>query len=125
MNPDMIDFDHEPYFDPNEDEYSSSCSSDSNSGNSDNEFLKIIKINGMVRENKIDPQGASKIIDGFRNINTVLNVMDFGDAVSDPKIESLINERKNARAQKNWELADKIRDQLRAKGVIVQDPKAS
>jgi len=86
-------------------------------------FKMVKKINSMVRENKINPQDASKIIDGFRNINAVLNVMDFGDAASDPKIESLLNERKKARAEKNWERADKIRDQLRVKGVIVQDRK--
>lgn len=88
-------------------------------------YKMVRKFNALVLENKIDPPGASKIIDGFRGINTVLNVMDFGDAVSDPKIASLIHARQKARLEKNWELADKIRDQLRAKGIIVQDPKAN
>jgi cysteinyl-tRNA synthetase len=88
-------------------------------------FKMVKKINGLVREMKIDPQDASKIVDGFRNINSVLNIMDFADAVSDPQLTRLINKRKKARAEKNWELADNIREQLRGKGVIVQDRKVS
>jgi cysteinyl-tRNA synthetase len=88
-------------------------------------FKMVKKINGLVREMKIDPQDASKIVDGFRNINSVLNIMDFADAVSDPQLTRLINKRKKARAEKNWELADNIREQLREKGIIVQDRKVS
>jgi cysteinyl-tRNA synthetase len=88
-------------------------------------FKMVKKINGLVREMKIDYQDASMIIDGFRNINSVLNIMDFADAVSDPQIARLINKRNKARAEKNWKLADKIRDQLRGKGVIVQDQKVN
>ncbi len=86
-------------------------------------FKMVKKINGLVREMKIDLQDASKIIDGFRNINSVLNIMDFAENDSDPQITRLISKRNKARAEKNWDLADKIRDQLRGKGVIVQDQK--
>jgi cysteinyl-tRNA synthetase len=49
--------------------------------------------------------------------------MDFSDVITDFDIERLIQDRQLAREQKNWPLADKIRDQLRSKGVIVQDRK--
>lgn len=86
-------------------------------------YKMVKKINGLVREMKIDRRDASRIIEGFRNINSVLNIMDFTDAASDPQNAHLINKRNKARAEKNWELADNIRKQLRAKGVIVQDRK--
>lgn len=40
-----------------------------------------------------------------------------------PEIEGLINQRKQARDQKNWKLADEIRDRLLALGVTLQDKK--
>ena len=43
-------------------------------------------------------------------------------AVMDPaEIERLIAQRAEARARKDWATADKIRDQLRAKGIILED----
>ena len=41
--------------------------------------------------------------------------------LSPEKIESLITERTEARARKDWAEADRIRDELKAKGVILED----
>ena len=40
---------------------------------------------------------------------------------SDAEIDALIEERTKARAEKNWALADKIRDELKAKGIVLED----
>ena len=40
-----------------------------------------------------------------------------------PEIQSLIDQREQARANKDWALADKLRDQLQAMGVVLQDKK--
>lgn len=37
------------------------------------------------------------------------------------EIESLIEERQRARKEKNWALSDKIRDDLKARGIILED----
>jgi cysteinyl-tRNA synthetase len=87
-------------------------------------FKLVKRINGLIHEEKLDSQDAKKILDGFRGIDRVLNVMDFSDTVSDPQIARLMQARQQARAQKNWRLADKIREQLRARGIKVQDRKA-
>ncbi len=42
-----------------------------------------------------------------------------------PEIQKLINERKNARVQKNWQRADEIRDKLIEMGVVLQDKKTT
>ncbi len=39
----------------------------------------------------------------------------------DDEIEKLIEQRQQARANKDWALADKIRDDLKAKGIILKD----
>ncbi|HPO96512.1 MAG TPA: cysteine--tRNA ligase [Bacillota bacterium] len=42
-------------------------------------------------------------------------------AIDVAEIESLIEQRTQAKKDKNWALADQIRDQLKAKGVILED----
>ena len=39
------------------------------------------------------------------------------------EIQELLNERKKAREEKNWALADKLRDEIKLKGYIVKDTK--
>ena len=51
----------------------------------------------------------------------MLNVFDFADALADPDVQALIARREQARKEKNWTLADDIRDQLAARGVTVRD----
>jgi len=86
-------------------------------------FGSIKKINILALEKKIDAAGASKVLDAFRNIDAVLGFIEFDKDVDDPTIQELIKTRKQARSEKNWELADRIRNQLRTRGIIVQDEK--
>jgi cysteinyl-tRNA synthetase len=39
----------------------------------------------------------------------------------DEEIEKLIAERTQARKDKNWALADKIRDDLKSRGIVLED----
>jgi cysteinyl-tRNA synthetase len=86
-------------------------------------FKNVKQINILIRDGKISSNNAQKLIDTFRNINTVLNIFDFDNQLSDPEIERLLLERQQARSEKNWEVADAIRDQLMDIGVIVRDSK--
>lgn len=86
-------------------------------------FRMIKQINILVLEKKIDDRGALKIIDAFRNIDTVLKIFYFGEKLSDSKVQALIKKREKARKEKNWDIADKIRDQLISLGVVIQDRK--
>ena len=85
-------------------------------------IFKIVKrINVLTLENRLDRDGALKVVDGFRNIDTVLKIFNFEDEVYDPEVQRLIKERDKARLEKNWDLADKIRDQLRGLDINVKD----
>jgi len=86
--------------------------------------FKIVKrLNILAQENKMDPDSASKVVEAFRSIDAVLKIFRFEDELSDPKVQRLIKEREQARSDKNWALADEIRDQLKALGVVVKDKK--
>lgn len=43
------------------------------------------------------------------------------EGLSDEEIETLIQQRLDARAEKNWAEADRIRDELKDKGIVLED----
>jgi cysteinyl-tRNA synthetase len=86
-------------------------------------FKNIKKINTLIQERRLDPYGAEKILDAFRNIDQVLAVFDFSRAEMDEETQNILREREQARTAKNWELADSLRDRLMARGVVVNDGK--
>ncbi|MBU4185953.1 MAG: cysteine--tRNA ligase [Proteobacteria bacterium] len=86
-------------------------------------FNIIKQINILILKKMIGKDDSYKIIDAFRNIDSVLGIFNFGDEFSNPEILRLIEERNKARAEKNWDIADKIREQLISLGVTVKDNK--
>ncbi len=86
-------------------------------------FRSVKAINKLVFEGRIDPEGAGRILEAFQGINTVLHVFDFGDERDAPEIQRMIQERQQARQERNWALADQLREALESRGVTVRDPK--
>lgn len=85
-------------------------------------IFKIVKrVNTLILNKELNSTDAAKIIDGFRNIDTVLKIFNFFDSYSDPDIQRLLKKRERAREAAEWDLADKIRDELRSRGIPVQD----
>jgi len=67
--------------------------------------------------------GAAKVLDAFCSIDAVLGFLKFDKDVDDATIQGLLKTRNQARTEENWALADRIRDQLIARGIIVQGEK--
>ncbi len=99
-------------------------------------IFKVIKqVNILNREKRIDADGALKVLDAFRDIDSVLKLFDFnyesidhesiGHESINPAMKKLIKEREKARQDKNWDLADKIREQLSAMGMTTKDKKTT
>jgi len=86
-------------------------------------FGSVKKINILALQKKIDAAGASKVLDAFRSIDAVFGFLEFDKDDRGPMIQELINARNQARSEHKWALADGIRNQLRARGIIVQDEK--
>ena len=86
-------------------------------------FGIVRQVNVLVVKKKIDAYGASKVIEAFRYIDSVLNFFDFGNCLYDPEVKRLLEEREKAREDKNWSLADNIRENLESMGVKVRDHK--
>jgi cysteinyl-tRNA synthetase len=86
-------------------------------------FKSVRKINHLIMEKKIDPQGSAKVVEAFHGIDAVLNVFDFGLCPAMAEMQQIMEAREKARHEKNWPLADQLRDQLLSQGIPVQDPK--
>lgn len=87
-------------------------------------FKIVRRINVLIVEKKLNSQDAEKILTAFQNIDTVTCIFNFEGKQQDRKTEDLIRERDQARKQGNWKLADAIRDELSAMGVVTRDKKA-
>ncbi len=85
------------------------------------DFVKII--NTMIMEEKIGKQDANNILDFMKQLDSVLGVMNFESESIPEEVQVLISKREDARKAKDWELSDKLRDEIKEKGFIVKDTK--
>ena len=91
-------------------------------------FEAVTEVNKYLKENeKVSPAAVSAAEKFFTDMDQVLGVFgieqdkkaeDDGEAA---QIEALIAERNAARKAKNWARSDAIRDELAAKGIILED----
>ncbi|WP_028324551.1 cysteine synthase [Desulfatirhabdium butyrativorans] len=88
-------------------------------------FRHVKSINRLVLQHGIDRDAAERLLQVLKHIDGILGVLHFDDAALDPEIAALIERRRRARDQKDWETADRIRNELAGRGVIVRDEKCN
>lgn len=77
-----------------------------------------------VNKIRLSKRDAAKVISFMKEINMVLGVMNFKKGEKIPvEIKRLIESREEARNKKDYAKADKIREEIRQKGYIVEDGK--
>ena len=84
-------------------------------------FNAVRHINSLLQDGRIDQGGAGRLVDAFRSIDTVLNIFDLRDIYVSQEVQTLMEERDDARRKRDWERADAIREQLIRLGVTVRD----
>jgi cysteinyl-tRNA synthetase len=84
-------------------------------------FSFIKGINRLIADGLLDAAQREKVLEFMRRVNSVLAVMDFEQAATDPEIEKLLTDRERAREAGDFETADTIRDQLAQMDVQVID----
>jgi cysteinyl-tRNA synthetase len=63
-------------------------------------------------------------LDFYQEVNGVFGILQAnssGSSSLEKEVEELIAARENARKEKNWALADSIRDELKAKNIHLED----
>jgi cysteinyl-tRNA synthetase len=84
-------------------------------------FTDVRRINTLILNGKIDSNGATRILETLALINSVVNVFDLEDETENPTVQQLMAERDRARQAKDWALADRLRDELLAMGIVPRD----
>ncbi len=80
-------------------------------------FTFIKEINKL----NISEKEATKILETLKKTDTILKILPQTEETIDTDIENLIQEREQARADKDWNRADELRDELLKKGIELED----
>jgi len=81
----------------------------------------------LVREinSTVKPDYSAEVIraalDTLKKLAGILGLLGKQMGSLDDEIEALIEKRQQARKEKNWALADKIRDDLKQRGIVLED----
>ena len=88
------------------------------------------KVNSVIANERPDRKALQKVLGFFEEINEVLGIFaeDEGpqneqSGLSDEDIMNMIDLREKARAEKDWVRSDAIRDELKEKGIVIEDGK--
>jgi cysteinyl-tRNA synthetase len=76
-----------------------------------------------INKRELSSGDAQYLLDLFKRFDSVLGVMEFKAAVEEvpQALQEMLAKRMEARAQKNWALADELRDAIQAKGYVIED----
>ncbi len=83
------------------------------------ELVKDINVSVLNSNSKELIEYAISLFDELTNVLGL--VYNRGEESLDEEIEKLIEARQTARKEKNWAEADRIRDELKAQGIILED----
>lgn len=84
-------------------------------------FGFVKKVNGLIDKGHIGRKESVRILQELRRINSVLGVLEFGSAELTPRLAALIERRESARKEKDFAESDRIRLELLAEGISVED----
>ncbi|WP_444244607.1 cysteine--tRNA ligase [Eubacterium sp.] len=85
-------------------------------------FNLVSTINTEIINKEVSLNVCKKAAEMFDELTGVLGLLYIRKSNDiDDDIEKLIEQRQTARANKDWATADKIRDELKAKGIILKD----
>jgi cysteinyl-tRNA synthetase len=82
------------------------------------------EVNTALARKKVKEENKQELLALIKRIDTVLNI--FGaesNEMLDSEIQSLIDERQEARRRRDFRRSDEIRDELASRGIILEDTK--
>lgn len=82
-------------------------------------FIK--KSNPILQVNHLDRDQKNYILEKLDNLNQVLKIFKLQGCPLEPEIDALIQLREKARIEKDWQTADRARNDLAQRGIAVID----
>jgi cysteinyl-tRNA synthetase len=80
-------------------------------------------VNKKMDQSGLDSSDREKVLTALGRVNSVLGIMRLEPPAADESVKELVQRREAARAKKEWDLADDLREKLKAMGVEVIDTK--
>jgi len=84
-------------------------------------FELVREVNPLLARAQVGAEGARQVLDFLADADTVLGIIEHEKGSVDAEIEALMAEREEARARKDYARADQIRDELLARGIVIED----
>ena len=84
-------------------------------------FDWVRETNKRLAENSLAPPEAAAMLAAWGKVNSVLGIGSAAEAEAPPEIGALLAARQAARKAKDFKRSDEIRDELKAKGWVVED----
>lgn len=98
---------------------------DFNTANALTSWYELVKLaNQYTAKDEVNKETLEALKGAFLNYVAILGIkIDITENIEDSKIDKLIEEREEARKNRNFTLADKIRDDLKEQGIVIEDTK--
>jgi len=84
-------------------------------------FDFIRGINRLISSDSLGRDDARLVLEKLSDFNRVLDIFPQGSEPLEDWVLEMIKKRDRARKSRDWETADRIRDELRKKGIILED----
>jgi cysteinyl-tRNA synthetase len=84
-------------------------------------FDFVRDINRRIGGRELSTADAGRIEEFLRRLDAVLGILPEPDAGLEPELEALLAQRAAARAARDWQGSDQLRDKLAAAGIAVED----
>ncbi len=79
------------------------------------------EVNTLMSEQNLSSEDADRCVMAMREFDEVLGVMDKEKESLDKEVDALIAKREDARKKKDFKAADKIREDLKKQGILLDD----
>ncbi len=84
-------------------------------------FGLLRHVNALLADQQLGGADAGRVLDTLKTMNRVLGVLAFDLGEEDREVDTLVARREQARDGGRFDEADRLRDQLVARGVVVED----
>jgi cysteinyl-tRNA synthetase len=84
-------------------------------------FDGVRDLNRRIDARSLSTGDAGRAIGLLRDLDRVLGVAAPAEAALEPELQALLDARASARADRDWAASDRLRDELLARGVAVED----
>ncbi len=84
-------------------------------------FDGVRELNRRIDARSLSTADAARATDAVRALDAVLGIAGPAEAALEPELQALVDARAAARAARDWAESDRLRDELLARGVAVED----